>query len=276
VACQLDGQSSLGHITLSVSADRPGNLRLRLQKQGWRIPAASSLGISASFSDGTTLPLQGAGSGNTIDIDMPDTSTVKPWIHGFTAGTTGTISFAAGNEPPWQIDLRGTSPAITALATCIKDNDLQAPAPLGVATTQPFAAPQTPAMTTASSPTATPAPATSPAAPSIYGTADIPQLRRTYGTDLQRLMNSPAWNAPFAAEGYFAGFEKAPNLPTDLWMVSVMTDAPMRSQISCFYDHDDADLHTIRTLAHVTVSGTVAALLDDTLLLGANCKILAH
>ncbi len=135
--CQIDGFTKPGHTVIAASAEHPGVLRLILQKASWRIPAGTPVSASISFSDGSTVSLDGVGSGSEIGFDLTDT-TLKPWLHGFMSTPAGKISFTSGNEPAWKFDLSGTPVVVNTLRRCIADAKLNVPPPLAETPTQPF------------------------------------------------------------------------------------------------------------------------------------------
>ena len=137
--CQIDGVTPQGHVVLRAAANAPDVVRLVLTKRTWRIPNGTDITALITFSEESVLRLAGRGENTSIVFDLT-AATLKPWLHGFTAGNTGTITFAEGNEAPWAMDLRGTTRVVNALYECVQANSLRVPAPLGTPPTQPFAA----------------------------------------------------------------------------------------------------------------------------------------
>ncbi len=158
--CQIDGFTKPGHTVIVASADHPGVVRLVLQKTSWRIPPATPVSASVSFSDGGNVPLEGVGNGSEIAFDLTE-ATLKPWLRGFTSTPAGKVAFTSGNEPAWKLDLSGTPMVVNTLRRCIVDAKLNVPPPLAETPTQPFSA-----SNSATQPFGMPAPAKPEAAPS--------------------------------------------------------------------------------------------------------------
>lgn len=135
--CQIDGATSQGHVVLRAAGNAPDVVRLVLTKRTWRIPSGTDVTALMAFSEGSVLRLAGRGEDASVVFDLT-AATLKPWLHGFTAGSTATITFAEGNEAPWAMDLRGTTRVVNALYECVQANSLRMPAPLGTPPTQPF------------------------------------------------------------------------------------------------------------------------------------------
>ena len=135
--CEIAGPAGPGTMQLSVDANSPGLARLTLTKSSWQIPSGTVIHSKATFSDGVTIELLGTGDRSAVTFEFRG-GALRPWVHEFTAASSGAIAFG-GNEPPWQIDLRGTSVAITAMAECVKAGALDVPPPFDRAATQPFA-----------------------------------------------------------------------------------------------------------------------------------------
>ena len=137
--CQIDGATPQGHVVLRAAGNAPDVVRFVLTKRTWRIPNGTDITAVMTFSEGSVLRLAGRGEDTSVVFDLT-AGTLKPWLHGFTAGNTGTITFAEGNEAPWAMDLRGTTRVVNALYECVQANSLRVPAPLGTPPTQPFTA----------------------------------------------------------------------------------------------------------------------------------------
>ncbi len=126
---------------------------LRLTRDGWGVPSGTPVVIQAIFSGGDTFVLEGAGSGDTIQADIPDMQ-LASWTHNFTAMGSMTVSIGGWPEPPWSIPLSGTTATITAMAKALEvagTTDLPRPWGTATATQQsipggpgPIAAPVTP------------------------------------------------------------------------------------------------------------------------------------
>ena len=137
-ACGLSGPAGSGTLALSAAASRPGIVRLVLSKPSWRVPPRTPVQITAAFSGMPVLSLSGVGQGTSLEFALGDT--FKPWLHGFTAAASGTLSFPGATEPPWQLDLAGTSAAVSAMVECVRESGtILAPPPLGSAVPAPAA-----------------------------------------------------------------------------------------------------------------------------------------
>lgn len=135
-ACSLFGQAGPGTLAMSASADRPGVVRLILTKPSWRLQPRSTARLAVAFLGMPGLNLAGAGGGNSLEFVLG--AELKAWVHGFTAASSGTLSFPGATEAPWQLELAGTSAAISAMAECVKaSGTILAPPPF--ASSQPIA-----------------------------------------------------------------------------------------------------------------------------------------
>lgn len=146
--CELSGRAGDGTLGLNAQADHAGVVRMILTKPTWRIPGGTPVRVVATFSDRTKVALTGVGRGDQAVFELRDE--LRQWVHGFTAAKSGVIAFAGGSEPPWQLDLAGTSSAVTAMAECIKTSDIAnvpppftpAPQPVAIAGGYPRANPE--------------------------------------------------------------------------------------------------------------------------------------
>ena len=68
------------------------------------------------------MTLFGHGHGQTIDIDL-DAATLPGWVHMLTASPVMQLAFD-GNEPPWQVDLAGTTKVVNAMGDCFKNHNI--------------------------------------------------------------------------------------------------------------------------------------------------------
>ena len=117
-ACSLFGPVGPGTLAMSASADRPGAVRLVLSKPSWRLQPRSPARLVAAFPGMPDLNLAGTGGGNSLEFVLG--AELKAWVHGFTAASSGTLSFPGATEAPWQLELAGTSAAVSAMAECVK------------------------------------------------------------------------------------------------------------------------------------------------------------
>jgi hypothetical protein len=126
-ACGVQAASNGGTFLLSGASDRAGVLRLSLHKPTWQIPDLS-VPVVLSFSGGVVLKLIGTGKQATIRVDMRDAA-VKSLIHELTVNSAVTMTLPEGHEPPWQLDLTGTTPTVLAMARCLEAQQIWLPPP---------------------------------------------------------------------------------------------------------------------------------------------------
>lgn len=134
---------------MGANRSHPAPMNLIIRKAGWAIPAGTQIEILATFPNGSSRSLLGKGRGNAITILLGDDQLV-PWVHELTANNLMTLSFH-GNEPPWAVDLKGTSTVVNAMEDCFRSHQIAgvaAPFSVGSATvsasmgaTQPFGGP---------------------------------------------------------------------------------------------------------------------------------------
>jgi len=213
-ACELSGKAGDGTLTLNAQADHAGVVRLVLAKPTWRIPGGTPVRVVATFSDRTTVALSGVGRGDHATFELKDE--LRQWVHGFTAATSGTIAFAGRTEPPWPLDLAGTSAAVTAMAESIRSSDIaNVPPPLtptlqlsGSAGGYPSASPDLPDLRTI---TPLPGPLPAPAAAKAMEAVPLPSetvLARWSGSGMMttRPFRVPgAWELRWhSAPGFFS------------------------------------------------------------------------
>lgn len=117
-ACSLSGPAGPGTLAMNASADHPGVVRLIVSKPSWRLQPRSTARLVVAFPGMPGLNLAGAGVGNSLEFMLG--TELKTWVHGFTAASSGTLSFPGATEAPWPLELAGTSAAVSAMAECIK------------------------------------------------------------------------------------------------------------------------------------------------------------
>lgn len=171
-ACELSGKAGDGTLTLNAQADHAGVVRMLLAKPAWRLPEGTPVRAVVTFSDRAKFALSGVGRGDHAVFELRDD--LRQWVHEFTAAKTGAIAFTGGSEPPWQLDLAGTSAAVTAMAECIVASNISnvpppftpAPRPLAAVGGYSGAVPDLRPVTPASEPPAAPASPKASASPS--------------------------------------------------------------------------------------------------------------
>lgn len=139
-ACSLSGPAGPGTLAMSVSADRPGAVRLILSKPSWRLQPRVPTRLLITFPGMPGLNLAGTGGGTSLEFVLG--AQVKAVLHGFTAASSGSLSFPGATEAPWQLDLAGTSAAVSAMAECVSaSGTILAPPPFGLAQSVPRTSP---------------------------------------------------------------------------------------------------------------------------------------
>ena len=158
------------------------DLTFTAAKSSWTIPEGTVLEADMQIDRNEPWQAQAAGHGNSM-VWVVSASEIHTFDTQFRNGSTLTMTFPSGNEPPWALSLSGSTAASATLWRCVQDltdrakaaapntpssnapSSSNAPAtqPFGQAPTQPYAPGQT------SSGAAAPAPAngaaTQPTAP---------------------------------------------------------------------------------------------------------------
>jgi hypothetical protein len=158
------------------------DLTFTAAKSSWTIPEGTVLEADMQIDRNEPWQAQAAGHGNSM-VWVVSASEIHTFDTQFRNGSTLTMTFPSGNEPPWALSLSGSTAASATLWRCVQDltdrakaaapntpssnapSSSNAPAtqPFGQAPTQPYAPAQT------SNGAAAPAPAngaaTQPTAP---------------------------------------------------------------------------------------------------------------
>jgi hypothetical protein len=133
--CSIGGTGSMqgSRIIMGASQRRPTPMSLVIRKTGWAIPAGTQVQVRVAFPDGSTIDFAGRGSGQAVEIGL-DAGQLRAWVHSLTANPNMHLMFA-GNEPPWQFDLTGTSRVVNAMDKCFVAHHIEGVDPpfLGVA-----------------------------------------------------------------------------------------------------------------------------------------------
>jgi len=150
-----DGRSlsltyTIGGSDLTANADKPT----------WNIPDPTGIDVSVQIDQNPPLQAQGVGHGTAVQWTIPAAG-IRSFDTQFRDGTTMTISFPAGNEPPWALSLNGSTAASATLWRCVQDLTDRAKAAAAAANTTPTQ----PYGQTAGPPAASPPAASQPAAP---------------------------------------------------------------------------------------------------------------
>jgi len=149
-------------------------------KSSWTIPEGTILEADMQIAPNEPWQAQGDGHGTSVSW-VVSASEIRNFDTQFRNGTTLTLTFPSGNEPPWSLSLRGSTAASATLWRCVQDltdrakaaapasnapassaptSNAPATQPGGQTPTQPFAPP--PAQTAAPA-NGTAAPASAPA-----------------------------------------------------------------------------------------------------------------
>lgn len=144
------------------------DLTFTAAKSSWTIPEGTILEADMQIDGNGPWQAQGDGHGTSVGW-VVSASEIRNFDTQFRNGTTLTLTFPTGNEPPWSLALRGSTAASATLWRCVQDltdrakaaapaSNAPATQPGGQGPTQPFAPP--PAQTAAPANGATaPAPA---------------------------------------------------------------------------------------------------------------------
>jgi hypothetical protein len=151
---------TIGGSDLTVNADKPT----------WNIPDPTAIDASIQIDQNPPLQAQGVGHGTAVQWTIPAAG-IRAFDGQFRNGTTMTVSFPAGNEPPWTLSLNGSTASSATLWRCVQDLTDRARASAPAASTgptQPFgqttsapaapAAPAAPTQPFAATPAQAPAP----------------------------------------------------------------------------------------------------------------------
>ncbi len=138
-----------------------------VKKPSWNIPAGTQLPVVMQIGLNVPWTQQAEGSGQMISWII-DRVAMQTFDQQFRAASSMTLSFPAGNEPPWTMSLAGSMAISNAFGRCVTDLTAQqgaahpaaAPAaptqPYGQTPTQPFKQPpasETPQPTQPTQPT---------------------------------------------------------------------------------------------------------------------------
>jgi hypothetical protein len=195
------------------------DLTFTAAKSSWTIPEGTVLEADMQIDRNEPWQAQAAGHGNSM-VWVVSASEIHTFDTQFRNGSTLTMTFPSGNEPPWALSLSGSTAASATLWRCVQDltdrakratpasnapaSNAPATQPAGQAPTQPFAPPSgqnaapangaaAPAPADGTAPQPTPAPANGAAAPTPSNGAPAPAS----GTPAQT--PSPAGGTPAPA-----------------------------------------------------------------------------
>lgn len=108
-------------------------------KPSWNIPKGTHVQVVMQIGLNTPWTEDGVGNGQRVEWTM-DATTVQLFDAQFRRAESMTVTFPAGNEPPWTISLNGSTAASNAMGRCVTAMvQSAAPAtPAAQGPTQPF------------------------------------------------------------------------------------------------------------------------------------------
>ena len=145
------------------------DLTIRADKPSWNIPDGTSVEADTQIDQNTAWNAQADGRGSGVEWTIGAAS-IRDFDTQMRNGTTLTVSFPSGNEPPWTLSLNGSTAASATLWRCVQDLSDRAhvttPASNTPPPTQPFSQaptqPAAPAQTSPAPADSTPAQTASP------------------------------------------------------------------------------------------------------------------
>jgi hypothetical protein len=155
-----ENQSDGRNLTLTYTIGGT-DLTFTAAKPSWNIPEGSILEANMQIDGNPAWQAQGTGHGTTL-VWVVGAADVRNFNTQLRNGSTMTLTFPSGNEPPWSLSLRGSSAASATLWRCVQDLTDRAKAagtykassaptgnapgtqPYGQAPTQPYAPPAAP------------------------------------------------------------------------------------------------------------------------------------
>jgi hypothetical protein len=171
--CGIGTENTADGRSLSLTYTVGGSdLTITATKPNWNIPENTVLEADTQIDRNGPWQAQADGNGTSMTWVI-SASEIRSFDTEFRNGTTLTVTFPSGNEPPWSLALRGSTAASATLWRCVQDLTDRAKAagappagtqPSGQAVTQPF----TPEAAPSNAPTngtAAPAPPSATAAP---------------------------------------------------------------------------------------------------------------
>lgn len=124
------------------------------KKPSWNIPADTDIPVVMQLGLDAPWNVQARGNGQIVQWTM-DRNAIQTFDEQFRRGSSMTLSFPNGNEPPWTIGLNGSTAVSNAFGRCVttmtQQQTQQAPMastgqpsgatqPFGATPSQPFAA----------------------------------------------------------------------------------------------------------------------------------------
>lgn len=153
--CGIGSRNPAAGSTFSMRLQIGGdNVVFIASKSGWNIPDGTQIPVVVQIGLERPWSEQAVGSGQRVQWSL-DNGTMQEFDAQFRGAASMTVTFPSGNEPPWVIELNGSTAASDAMGRCVTDLSRRAvpatatPAPAtDQGATQPFGtAPATPPAT---------------------------------------------------------------------------------------------------------------------------------
>jgi hypothetical protein len=87
-------------------------------RDGWYIPGGTAVRVTLQFDNNSPWIASGSGSGQTIEMSVPERS-MNTFFNEFRYASTLAITFNQGNEGRWIVRLRGTNAITAAFFQCV-------------------------------------------------------------------------------------------------------------------------------------------------------------
>lgn len=154
--CGVGSTNPVDNRSLSIRFDIGGSMvSFQVKKPSWNIPANTPISVAMQIGSDAPWNVQAMGNGQVVEWTL-DPNAMQAFDQQFRAGSAMSLTFPAGNEPPWTIGLNGSTAISNAFGRCVTDmsrqagvqNSLEPPPPAptepyGQAPTQPFVPAQT-------------------------------------------------------------------------------------------------------------------------------------
>lgn len=95
-------------------------MSFQAKKPSWTIPENTQIPVVVQLGSDTPWAAQAVGNGQTVEWTI-DRTMVQGFDLQFRRGTTMTVAFPSGNEPPWTIGLNGSTAISNAFGRCVND-----------------------------------------------------------------------------------------------------------------------------------------------------------
>ena len=140
--CGVGSTNPTDHRSLSIRYEVGGDTTLfQAKKPNWNIPQGTQITVVMQLGLDSPWNLQAVGNGQIVEWSL-DRDAIQLFDQQFRRGSSMTLSFPQGNEPPWTIGLNGSTAISNAFGRCVRDitqRAQQAAAPAAPAqATQPY------------------------------------------------------------------------------------------------------------------------------------------